>query len=118
MNPKLENLAEFVLGRRDPASIAARTAFGVIGPAIALAYGIRCVLFRHAMIIGKGSLDEISGLPAIAAGIAYSLASVAAYVYVCWDDHPKFAGLRDFALQLLLVAIAILYAASIALALL
>jgi hypothetical protein len=117
MNARLEKLAEFVLGSRDLATVCARTVFGVVGPAIALGYGTRCVLTRHAMIIGRGAWQTI-GLSAVAAGTAYILASVAAYVFICWDDHPKFAGLRDFTLQLLLVAVAFLYASSIGLALL
>ena len=118
MNAKLEKLAEFVVGRRDLPAVCARIAFGVIGPAIILGYGIRCVLTRRAMIMGRGALVEIIGLSALAAGVAYILASIAAYVYICWDDHPRFAGLRDAVLQLLLIAIAILFAATIGLALL
>ncbi|HEX4414060.1 MAG TPA: hypothetical protein VH107_10565 [Lacipirellulaceae bacterium] len=116
MNARLEKLAEFVVGTRDLATVCARTVFGVVAPAIGLGYGIRCVVTRHAMIIGRGPLEMV-GLSAVAGGAAYILASVAAYVYICWDDHTKFAGLRDFTLQLLLIGVAILYAASISLAL-
>jgi hypothetical protein len=117
MNATLEKLAEFIVGRRDLPTVCARTAFGVIFPAFILGYGLKCVFTRHATIIGRGHLEEIIGIPALAAGIAYSLAGIAVYIYICWDDHPRFAGLREAVLQFLLIAIALLFAATIGLAL-
>jgi hypothetical protein len=118
MNLNFQKLAEFIVGSRDLATMCVRTVFGVVGPATILGYGISCIVSRQATIIGRGALEHIIGLPALVAGVAYSLAGVAAYVFICWDDHPHFSGVRDTLLQLLLIAIAILFAATIAIALL
>lgn len=116
MNANLEKFAELVVGRRDVPTVCARVALGIIGPALLLGYGIHCVFTRRAILPSRHALVEINGLSAVAVGSAYILGSVAAYVYICWDDHPRLGGVRDSLAQLLLIAAAFSLAAAFGLA--
>ena len=72
---------------------------------------------RYAKIVARGGLAEITGLHAVAVGIAYATTGVFIYVHISWDDHPYLTGFRDIARQLLLVMIIISLAATFGLAL-
>jgi hypothetical protein len=117
MNSRTTKLVEIITGRRDPAAAASRAVLGVLVPLVVITYALSCIVMREATIIGKGALETVIGLPAVAVGVAYATAGVILYVYVCWDDHPQFAGIRDAVLQLLLIVVALAMAVTFALAL-
>ena len=112
-------LLELLVGQWQPSAAvaAARVALGIIVPTFIVAYAIRCVLTGNATIIAKEGVREVTGLSAVAIGLAYAAAGLFLYVHVCWEYNPRLAGLRDFARQLLLVVIAASLAATFALAL-
>jgi len=116
---RYERLLELLVGRWQPSLAVAvgRLIAGIVCPVLILAYALRSIAIRRALIIGKGHLDHVEGLPAIAVGLAYACVALLIYVHVCWEDHPHLAGLRDIARFVLLLAIAILLAATFTLAL-
>ena len=119
MNSRLTKLLELLVGRCEPPIVIAlaKLAAGIVIPVVVLGYGISCGLSRHATIPTRGGLSEITGLPAVAVGIAYAAVGVIIYVHICWEDHPYLAGLRDVARQLLLLVILVALAATFGLAL-
>ena len=119
MRLRLTKWLEWLVGRWEPPLFTAFAKFGlgIVIPAIVLVYGISCGLGRHATVIARGGLTEITGLPAVAVGIAYATIGLFIYVHVCWDDHPYFAGLRDVARQMLLGVIIVALVATFGLAL-
>ncbi len=119
MKMKLVKFMELLVGRWEPpiAIAFAKLGLGIFIPIVILIYSLSCVLTRHAPVIARGGISEVSGLPAIAVGIAYATIGLIIYVHICWEDHPHLSGLRDAARQLLLVVIAIALAATFGLAL-
>jgi hypothetical protein len=117
---RYEKLLELLVGRWQPSPAVAvgRLIVGIVVPGLILAYALRCIVIRQALIIGKGHLDHAVGLPSVAVALAYACAALLLYVHVCWEDHPHLAGLRDFARQVLLLAIILCLVATFALALL
>lgn len=116
---RLGRFLELLVGRwqPSPAVAIARLGLGVVCPGLILAYAVSCIIDRQALILARGGLTHVQGLPAVAVGTAYACLAAFLYVHVCWDDHPHLAGFRDFARQLLLLAIFILMAGTLALAL-
>lgn len=114
---RYEWLLELLVGRWQPSlGVAiARLGLGIVCPALILAYAVSCIVARQALIIARGGLTHVHGLPAVAIGLAYACVAALLYVHVCWEDHPRFAGLRDFARQALLIAIFLLLGSTIAL---
>lgn len=119
MSSRLTKSLELLVGRWEPPIVTALARFvlGIVLPAVVFYYGISCGLSRHAMVITRGGLSEIIGLPAVAVGIAYAAIGIIIYVHICWDGHPYFSGLRDAARQLLLMVMIAALAATFGLTL-
>jgi hypothetical protein len=117
---QFEWLLDLEIGRWRPsvATAVARLGLGVLAPIPILAYAVTCMATGRALVISRGGLAMIYGYPAMAVGVAYACVAFLIYVHVCWEDHSYFAGLRDFARQLLLMAILIAMAATFGLVLL
>lgn len=113
-------ILEALVGRwQGPLAVAfARIGLGIVIPGAIVAYGIACVAGRRAHIIDRaGRLAEVSGLPAVAVGIAYAAVGLLVYVHVCWEEHAYLAGARDLVRSILLGVVAVCLAATLGLAL-
>ena len=115
----LLRLLDSILGLSDTSreSRLGRLVKGVVIPSVPLIYGVSCVVSRHAMIIGRGGIASLSGLPAIGIGVAYAAVGLLIYVHSCWEDHPQLAGARDAARGVLLLVIIVALLSTFALVL-
>jgi hypothetical protein len=114
-----ESLLELLVGRWQPSLAVAvgRLALGILIPVMILLYALKCIVGREALVIARGGLTHIQGLPAVAVGVAYACAALVLYVHICWEDHPHLAALRDTSRFILLLAIAVCLAATFTLVL-
>lgn len=114
-----EKVLELLVGRWQPSPGVAvgRLGLGILTPVLILLYALKCMAGREALVIARGGLTHIQGLPAVAVCVAYARAALLLYVHVCWEDHPHLTGLRDFARFVLLLAIAVCLAATFTLVL-
>ena len=96
-----------------------RWAFGVVPEALLAAYGLRCIVAQHAVIIGtRFRFLHLSGIEAIVLGCAWlALASLGFFHYFC-GDHPrlekhaapgKLISMTVLAMSLLVVVIRVLF---------
>lgn len=120
MRAVIARFVEAIVGRWQPSiGVAiARLILGIAIPALIFMYGLSCVFSHQAYILDRtGRPTEVSGLPALAVGIAYAAAGLLLYVHVCWEEHAYLAGVRDFARSILLLVIGTALAATLGLAL-
>jgi hypothetical protein len=116
----IAKILEALVGRWRPsvAVLIARLILGIAIPALIVAYGVRSVFSGHVYILDRtGRPTDVSGLPAVAVGIAYAAAGLIVYVHVCWEEHAYLAGAREFARTILLGVIGAALAATFGLAL-
>jgi hypothetical protein len=119
VDSRFVKFAELLIGRWEPpiAVAFAKFGLGIVVPVAVLIYGLSGILTRQSRVLARGGLSEVSGLPAIAVGIAYVALGLTIYIHICWEDHPYLAPFRDLGRQLLLVVLAVALVATFGLAL-
>ena len=72
MNSRFVKFLELLVGRWEPpiAVAFAKFALGIVVPIVILRHGLSGILTRQAVVITRGGFAGVSGLPAVAIGIA------------------------------------------------
>ena len=67
-----------------------RWIYGLVLAAVPLAYGVWCIVTRHATLRGRwGSAMELRGRTAIARGVVWVAVGLFMHLHFLWSAHPR-----------------------------